>query len=317
MLPHDLLMGSAFGWLYEHIQGYEAGEKKRTSKREEAEKLAENNLFEAACKQLHQWIPQPVPDDFVCPYTGNAVDKRKILATGAKHEKIDGAAPSERKSYLYSGHDTLVVYRTGFRGQWYVAREIWDGAKDSEDNRMGVDIQKVPFGEVTVTRQLGVQSPGLPHRGVKGYSGQPGRPILRDQSDRPPRPGPMDPNEVFQTRTGYRAEADARKQAMLYVLSSMVRGERAAIMGMEHVDLTRAKRLRGGARRKAEVHVSPPASETPGERHTATIPAHLWSGEVVEDNAPRIVKKRRVRKKLEDSEEIREIIRNNQIRALS
>jgi hypothetical protein len=282
MLPHDLLMGSAFGWLYEHIAGYEAGEKKRTSKREEAEKLAENNLFEAACKQLHQWIPQPVPDDFVCPYTG-----------------------------------TLVVYRTGFRGQWYVAREIWDGAKDSEDNRMGVDIQKVPFGEVTVTRQLGVQSPGLPHRGVKGYSGQPGRPILRDQSDRPPRPGPMDPNEVFQTRTGYRAEADARKQAMLYVLSSMVRGERAAIMGMEHVDLTRAKRLRGGARRKAEVHVSPPASETAGERHTATIPAHLWSGEVVEDNAPRIVKKRRVRKKLEDSEEIREIIRNNQIRALS
>lgn len=311
-LPRALLMGSAMGWLYEHIAGYEAGEKARETRRETAEQNHADNLFEAALKKLHQWIPQPVPDDFECPYTGVVADKRKILATGAKYEQIEGASPSKKDSYLYSGHDTLVLYRTGHRGKWYVARETWGGLADRNGDRVGVEIEGVSFGDVKVTRGYG-QSPGLPYRGVKGHSGQAGRPIMREQTGT--RPGPMEGS--YQTRVGYDTEADARKQAMLFIVSTMVGEKAGQAMGPEHVDLRRASRMRGGARQPEQMQVSPPASETTGVRHTATIPAHLWSGEVVEDNAPRIVKKRRVRKKPEDSEKIRDLVQNNRIRALS
>lgn len=314
-IPQALRMGSAMGWLHEHILGYEAGESVRVTKREEAEKRHENDLFEAAQKQLHQWIPQPVPDDFVCPYTGVAADKRKILATGVKYLRMDGANPSEQGSYVYAGHETFVVYHTGHRGKWYIAREIWDGALDSEGNRVGVIIEQVSFGEVTVHRQLGAPVPGLPFAGVKGHSGQSGRPILREQSD--PRPDPLDPRRVIETKVGYDHELDARTQAVLYIISASIRGEKAQVMGLEHVDLRRSSRLRGGAPRPSHMLVSAPASETPGERHTATIPAHLWSGEIVEDRPPRRVKSRRKRKKPEDSEAIRNLIQNNRIRALS
>jgi len=319
-IPRLLRMGSAMGWLNEHISGYEAGEKQRVTAREEAETKHEDKLFEAFTKRLHQWIPQPVPDDFECPYTGLPADKRKILATGTRYERRDGATPSERGSHLYGGHDTIVLYKTGHRGKWHTAREIWSGARDSQGNRVEVTIEQTPFGEVNVTRQLGAQAPGLPYRGPKGYSGQVGRPILREEAG--PRPDVIDPRRVVQTRVGFDTEADARKQAMLYIISAFAgRSEDgplpAAVMGREHIDLRRAKRMRGGARTREEMQVSPPASETSGERHTATIPAHLWSGEIVQDDAPRIVKKRRVRKKSEDSDEVRNLIRNNRIRALS
>jgi len=308
-MPYDLKMGSAMGWLMEHIEGWEAGEAARVTAREEAEAAHEDLIFEAAVKQLHQWVPQPVPGDFKCPYTGNDnVDKRKILASGTRHQRVEGKSPSERASYVYAGHDTLVVYRTGHRGRWYVAREIWDGEIDSEGNRVNVVLESLDFGEVHVTRQMGAPAPGLPWRGVPGYSGQSGRPILREHLG--PRPDTPD-IEVVEVKTGYECEADARKQAMLQILTA------AAAMGKQHVDLRRASKMRGGARQKTHMRVSAPASETPSERLTHTIPAHLWSGEVVEDaEAPRVIKPRRRRKKPEDSEEVRKLIRNNRIRAL-
>lgn len=297
-LPRELLMGSAMGWLLEHIEGYEAGENKRETKRQKAEENHADKLFEAAAKRLNQWIPQPVPDDFECPYTGVVADKRKILATGVRYERIEGASPSKKDSYLYSGHETLVVYRTGHRGKWYVAREIWDGTSDSDGNRVGVKIESVSFGDVEVTRSHSGKSPGLPYRGVKGHSGQAGRPILREQSGTAPSPI----EGTFTTRVGYDTEVDARKQAQLNVysvfVSEDVKGKRkltkpAAVMGKEHVDLRRASRMRGGARTLTELRASAPYSNKPGERHTITIPAHLWCGDIVEDNAPRTVKRRR------------------------
>lgn len=308
-IPHDLQMGSAMGWLLEHIQGWEAGESARITARQEAEASHEDLIFEAAIKQLLRWIPQPVPDDFVCPYTGaDTVDKRKILASGTRHQRIEGETPSERTSYVYAGHDTLVVYRAGHRGKWYIAREIWDGTVDSDGNRLGVVLSALDFGEVTVVRRFAAPTPGLPWPGVAGHSGQTGRPILREQSA--PRFDHPD-IETVAVKTGYDCEADARKQAMMQVCTA------AAVMGKKHVNLRRASRMRGGAREKAHLRVSAPASETPGERLTHTIPAHLWSGELVEDDAPRVIKPRRRRKKLEDSEKIRKLIKNNRIRALT
>lgn len=310
-LPHALLMGSAFGWLYEAILGYEAGEKARKTKRQDAEDRHEDLLQDAAQKSLHQWIPQPVPDDFVCPYTDLAVDKRKILATGVRYERIDGATPAEKESYVYAGHETYVVYRAGHRVGWYAVREIWGGELDSDGNRLNVIVERLPFGEAKITRRLGADAPGLPYRGPKGHSGQPGRPVLRDQSDRPPMPGLMDPRLVFETTKGYEKEVWACKAVMLHILSLFVGKDKdgnpkpAAVMGEQHVNLRRASRMRGGARRASHVLVSPPASEKPGARPTATIPPHLWSGETVEKkDAPRAVKRRRGYKKPEPVEEL-------------
>lgn len=309
--PHMLLMGSAFGWLYEAILGYEAGEKTRKSKREEAEGKHEANLQEAAQKGLHQWIPQPVPDDFECPYTGVAADKRKILATGVRYRRIEGATPAEKESYVYDGHETFVVYRALHRGGWYAVREIWKGHRDSEGNRIGVKIEELSFGQAKVERPLGVQAPGLPYRGVKGHSGQAGRPILPDHSDRAPRPGLLDPGILYETRAGYQQEVDARKAVMFNILSLFVRDKdgklvKAAAMGEQNVNMRRASKMRGGAREATHVLLHATQSDKPGVRSTYTIPPHLWSGEVVEDKAPLAIKKRRVRRKAGDSEEERE-----------
>jgi hypothetical protein len=307
-IPRDLLIGSAMGWLYERILGFEKGEEERKTKRQEAESKHQDLLFEAAIKQLHQWIPQPVPDDFACPYTGDAVDKRKILATGARHKKVG-------KSTVYDGHNTLVIYRTGHRGQWYVAREIWDGGRDHHGNRSGVQIEKVPFGEVTMLRKLGSDGPGIPYRGTTGYSGQPGRPSIRMESG--PRPS-LDEDYIIPVKSGYHSEADARKQAMLWILSPHIRGDKAEIMGRRHVNLRRASRMRGGARQGVEVMASAPyQTETPMERLSPTLPAHPWGGEIVEAKAPLVHKERRKVKDPADSEEIRSVIRNNRQRAMN
>ena len=85
---------------------------------------------------------------------------------------------------------------------------------------------------------------------------------------------------------------------------------RAAAMGEQNVNMRRASKMRGGRRDATELRAHPPASVKPGVRPTATIPPHLWSGDVVdatgEDKAPLAIKKRRVRKKAGDSEEERE-----------
>lgn len=323
IFPHMLLMGSAMGWLYEAILGYEAGEELRKTSRQDAEDKYEDLLQDAAMRGLHQWIPQPVPDDFVCPYTGVSADKRKILATGVRYDRIDGATPAEKESYVYAGHESYVVYRAEHRGGWYIAREIWDGSRDSDGNRLGVKIEKLPFGEAKIQRQLGADAPGLPFRGVKGYSGQPGRPASRDQSDRPPRPAPLGDNVVYKTTKGYDVEIEARKQAMIHIFSLFVGKDSdgspipAAVMGMQHVNLRRASRMRGGARRASHVLASPPASDVLGQRHAITIPAHLWSGVIVDDpKAPRAIKTRRIRKKPEDSEDIRSTVKSWRNKAL-
>ena len=90
------------------------------------------------------------------------------------------------------------------------------------------------------------------------------------------------------------SEADARKQTMLQILTA------AAVMGMQHVNLRRASRMRGGARKEAEVSASAPyQTETVMERLTYTLPAHLWGGEIVETKAPHVRKKRRGEKEPE------------------
>jgi hypothetical protein len=324
--PQMLLMGSAMSWLYEAILGYEAGEEKRKTKRHDAEDRHEDLLQDAAQKGLHQWIPQPVPDDFECPYTGVAADKRKILATGVRYKRIEGATPAEKESYVYDGHATFVVYKAEHRGGWYAVREIWKGHRDSEGNRVGVKIEELSFGQAKGTRPLGVPAPGLPYRGVKGYSGQPGKPILPDHSDRKPRPGLLDPSVVFETARGYEKEVDARKAVMLHMLSAVVRDKNgklvpAAVMGNQNTNARRASRMRGGARQATALTAHPPFSVKPGVRPTATIPPHVWNGNVVhatgEDKAPLAIKKRRVRKAIGDAEEVRDTMqewRDNALR---
>lgn len=313
--PHMLLMGSAMGWLYDAILGYEAGEDVRKTKRHEAEDRYEDLLQDAAQKGLHQWIPQPVPDDFECPYTGVAADKRKILATGVRYKRIEGATPAEKESYLYDGHETFVVYRAQHRGGWYAVREVWKGHRDSEGNRIGVKIEELPFGQARVIRQLSVPAPGLPYRGVKGYSGQAGRPILPDHSDRKPRPGLYDPSVVFETARGYEQEVFARKAVMLHILSVFVRDKKgklveAAVMGLQNTDAKRASRMRGGARQATALSAHPPKSVKLGLRQTPTIPPHVWNGNIVDatgkDKAPLAIKQRRVRKAIGDAEQVRD-----------
>lgn len=308
-IPRDLLIGSAMGWLYEQILGFQKGEEKRATAREDAETKHEDLLFEAAQKQLHQWVPQPVPDDFVCPYTGDTVDKRKILATGARYKTVNGKT-------VYDGHESIVVYRTGHRGDWYTARETWDGGRDGQGNRVGVQVEKIPCGEVTVTRKLGREAPGLPWRGVRGYSGQPGRPAVREHLGPSPFADDDIVDSIIEQKSGYKTEADARKQAMLWILSPLIRGEKAEIMGREHVHLRRAARMRGGVRRGVELRASAPAADTPMERLTPTIPPHQWGGEIVEDKAPHIRKERRKVKQAADSDEIRTVISENRRKAL-
>lgn len=303
-IPKMLKMGSAMGWFYEQIEARERFEEKKATRREEAETQHEANLQYARARGLLQWVSQPVPDDFVCPYTGIVADKRKILSIGEPDS---------------DAHDTLVSYRTGHRGRWYIAREVWDGTVDCNGNRLGVEIHPVPFGECTVTRPLGAPVPGLPNRGITGFSGQSGTPP--PLSERGPRPDPIDPDVIVKTREGYRSEKVAIKAAMVHVLSGM--------MGLEHADLTRRSRLRGGARQGRRIEASAPGAETPvpvpadlidhivNGKASPTIPRHLWGGEVVVANAPHVRKEGRNRRKPEDSEDIVSLIRNNRIRALS
>jgi hypothetical protein len=215
------------------------------------------------------------------------------------------------------------VYQAQHRGGWYAVRETWNGTKDSEGNRVGVEIEELSFGQATVERPLGVQAPGLPYRGPKGYSGQAGRPILPDHSDRPPRPGLLDPSILYETRAGYVKEVDARKAVMFHIKSLFVRDKdgklvKAAVMGDQHVNMREASRMRGGARKATHLLLHATQSDKPGTRSTYTIPPHLWSGDVVEDKeAPLAIKKRRIRKAIGDSEEVRETMqkwRDNALR---
>ena len=303
-IPKALKMGSAMAWFYEQIEAREQYEERQATRREDAETRHAANLQYARARGLLQWVPQPVPDDFVCPYTGNVADKRKILSIGDPDSEA---------------HDTLVSYRTGHRGRWYIAREIWDGSVDTKGNRLNVQIEQVPFGEVSVIRPLGAPVPGIPNRGIAGFSGQSGRPI--PQSETGPRPDPIDSDVVVESREGYYSEKDATREAMLHVLSGL--------LGKEYVDLRRRSRMRGGARHNIRIEASAPGADTPVEvpadliarivegQASPTIPQHLWGGEVVVANAPHVRKERRARKKPEDSEQIVDLVRNNRIRALS
>jgi hypothetical protein len=261
-----------------------------------------------------------VPDDFECPFTGNAADKRKLLSVGDP---------------TGDGHESLVIYRTGHHGKWYIALEKWDGSVDCDGQRLGVEIQAPEYGERSVTRQLGGQTPGIPYRGTPGHSGQPGKPAIREE--KAPRPSPVGDEMIITTKVGYHSESEARNQAMLMVL-------RQGVLGAEYTNLRRASRLSGGAPEPQVVVATPPRHNVPVERNfvapkdrnvdlgdgqfllpggpiplldaiavgavSPTLPVHQTAGHTSRSEGAVSLrrKRRRKRKKEADSPDIREMV---------
>ena len=269
LIPWEVLkllrMGSQMRWFHGQIEPRELLEKRRATVREKAETSHQADLLYARQRGLLQWIPESVPDDFECPFTGNAADKRKLLSVGDP---------------TGDGHDSLVIYRTGNHGKWYIAKEVWDGSVDCDGRRLGVDIQAPEYGERSVTRKLGGQTPGIPYRGTPGYSGQPGKPAIR--AEQAPRPSPVGDEMIITTKVGFHSESEARNQAMIMVL-------RKGVLGPEYVNLRRASRLSGGAPEPQIVVGTPPRHNVPVDRHFVTPKEQnrdLGDGQVILPNIP-------------------------------
>ncbi len=320
LIPWEVLkllrMGSQMRWFHGQIEPRELLEKRRATVREKAETSHQADLLYARQRGLLQWIPESVPDDFECPFTGNAADKRKLLSVGDPNG---------------DGHDSLVIYRTGNHGKWYIAKEVWDGSVDCDGRRLGVDIQAPEYGERSVTRKLGGQTPGIPYRGTPGYSGQPGKPAIR--AEQAPRPSPVGDEMIIATKVGYHSESEARNQAMLMVL-------RHGVLGPEYTNLRRASRLSGGAPEPQIIVGTPPRWNVPVDRHfvtpagpdeegqlfldipvplvvaiqegmaSPTLPIHQTAGNTLRPKQPVSLrrKRRRKRKKEADSPDIREMV---------